>query len=266
MAGALPPSAMRIPIRDMNKRNVKAGFDDIESRRSAASRRRMTPMRRLYYFLGLPVLLGISRLLWWSYRKEIVIGADVAERMIADGNTYAPCYWHQHGFCCLQLMREWLARGFRAGFIISASVDGEVPARIARSWGADIVRGSAKQTNALAMRDIQQAMKRGVSIVTAADGPLGPAYHFKPGVVLMARIGSAPLVPIACTADHAWYFRRWDRFMLPKPFARVHIAVGEPLPVSRDTRVEDLEPLRETMENAINSLIHRSEKRLGLNG
>jgi lysophospholipid acyltransferase (LPLAT)-like uncharacterized protein len=156
-------------------------------------------------------------------------------------------------------MREWLHEGFRAGFIISASVDGEVPARIARRWGAEVVRGSAKQTNALALRDIQQIMKNGVSIVTAADGPLGPKYAFKAGVVLMARIGSAPLVPIACAADRAWYLRRWDNFMLPKPFAKVVVAVGEPMTISRDTPVDELEKHRRAMETAINDLMRKSQ-------
>lgn len=244
----------------MNERNTRPGIDDIELRRSAASSRRMSAARRLYYFLGLPVLLAISRLLWWTYRKEVAIGAEVAERIVADGNVYAPCYWHQHTFCCLHLMREWLARGFRGGFVISASVDGEVPARIARAWGAHVVRGSAKQTNALAMRDVQQAMKDGISIVTAADGPLGPKYRLKPGVALMARIGSAPVVPLACAADRAWYLNRWDDFLLPKPFARVVLAVGEPLPVARGMRIDDLEPHRKKMEDAINSLMKRSEE------
>jgi lysophospholipid acyltransferase (LPLAT)-like uncharacterized protein len=232
---------------------------DIEARRSEASRRRMTPLRRLYYWAGLPVLKGLCRLLWWSYRKHYVIGEDVAERIISGKMVCAPVYWHQHTFVGLNLMRDWLLRGFRAGFIISASVDGEVPARIAHSWGAIVVRGSAKQTNALAMRDIQQAMKDGVSIVSAADGPLGPIYQFKAGVVLMARIGDAPLVPVSCATDRAWYLRRWDNFELPKPFARVVIAVGEPMPVPRSTPVSELEQHRKAIEDATNELLQRSK-------
>ncbi|MGB5245221.1 MAG: DUF374 domain-containing protein [Woeseia sp.] len=229
--------------------------DDLDRRRSGASKRRMTLGRRLYYWAGLPVLKGLSRLLWWTYRKNYVIGADVAERLVSNDRVYAPVYWHQHTFCCLNIMRDWLQRGFKAGFIISASVDGDVPARIARSWGATVVRGSAKHTNALAMRDIQQAMKSGVSIVSAADGPLGPCYAFKPGVVLMARIGGAPLVPISCAADRAWYLPRWDNFQLPKPFARVAIAVGEPLEVPRSTPVEQLESVRVRIETATRQLL-----------
>lgn len=239
----------------MSKLEPQPADDDLQSRRSDASRRRMTPARRLYYWAGLPVLKGLSRLLWWSYRKHYVIGAEIADQLIRNERIYAPVYWHQHTFCCLNIMRDWLQRGFKAGFIISASVDGDVPARIARSWGATVVRGSAKHTNALAMRDIHKAMKSGVSIVSAADGPLGPCYSFKTGVVLMARIGNAPLVPISCAADRAWYLQRWDNFQLPKPFARVVIAIGKPLEVPRDTPVEALEELRERIESATNTLL-----------
>lgn len=246
----------------MPKQNLKTSHEDLLRRRSDASRRRMTPARRLYYWVGLPVLKGLSRLLWWSYRKEYVIGADVADRLVSNEQVFAPVYWHQHTFCCLNIVRDWLLRGFKAGFIISASVDGDVPARIARSWGATVVRGSAKHTNALAMRDIQQAMKSGVSIVSAADGPLGPCYSFKAGVVLMARIGGAPLVPISCAADRAWYLARWDNFLLPKPFARVAIAIGEPLEVPRTTPVEALEGIRDRIESETNALLSAARAKL----
>ena len=83
------------------------------------------------------------------------------------------------------------------------SVDGEVPERIVRSWGAEVIRGSANQSGALALRDQQQMMKNGYSIVTTVDGPSGPKLEVKAGAILMARIAGVPLVPIACAADRA---------------------------------------------------------------
>jgi lysophospholipid acyltransferase (LPLAT)-like uncharacterized protein len=246
----------------MNKSPKKTNFDDVESRRGMVGRRRMSGGRKLYYFLGMPVLLGLLRLFWWSYRVQTVIGADIVERVLANDKVYAPCYWHQHTVLCLNMMRNWIHRGFRAGFVVTPSVDGEVPARIARSWGAEVIRGSAKRTGALAMRDIHAVMKKGVSIVTAADGPLGPKAEFKAGVVLMARIGSAEMIPIACAADRAWYLNRWDDFMIPKPFARVVLAVGEPQVIPAGSSMEDLETHRKNMEDAVKSLTERSEKAL----
>lgn len=246
----------------MTEETDKPGFDDVESRRSPISSREMTLGRRLYYAIGMPVVYGILRLLWWSWRVEKVIGADIDERVVTDGKTYAPCYWHQHSIVILKSMRDWIRRGFKAGFIVSASVDGEVPAKIARSWGAEVIRGSAQRTGALAMRDIHQVMKNGYSIVTAADGPLGPCYEFKPGVVLMAKIGSAPMIPIGCAADKAWYLKRWDNFIIPKPFARIVLAVGEPLAVPRAASMEDLEDHRLSMQNAILRLMKEAERAL----
>jgi lysophospholipid acyltransferase (LPLAT)-like uncharacterized protein len=247
----------------MSDPDQRQDFSDVESRRSTRSRREMTAGRRLYYFLGMPLLQAIIWLVSSTYRVQKVIGADIADRVIADKNTvYAPCYWHQNHVLCSQMMRSWIRRGFKACFLVSSSVDGEVPARIARSWGAEVIRGSANQTGALALRDMQAMMKKGFAIVTTADGPNGPQHEFKPGAVLMARIGRTPMVPLACAADRAWYLDRWDEFMIPKPFARVVLAVGEPIEVPRDASMEKLEDYRQQMQYATNALMAESKQLL----
>ena len=246
----------------MTDQSLKSNLQNIESRRSNSSMRRMSSMRRLYYFLGLPVLRGALRLLWWTYRVEKVIGKDVAERILARGQVCGPCYWHQHHILCTIMLREWIRRGFKACFLVSASVDGDVPARIARAWGAEVIRGSANQTGALVLRDMHQFVKRGLSIVTTADGPSGPKYEFKPGAVLMARIVSVPLVPLACAADRAWYLKRWDNFMIPKPFARIVLAVGEPVNVPAETPLDRIDEYRMRMQNAVNRLTEQSKQEL----
>ncbi len=224
----------------------------------------MTPARRLYYFLGLPVLRGIIRLLTSTYRFEAVIGEEHVKPFVDDEQVCAPCYWHQHHVLGSTLIRSWIRRGFKACFLVSGSVDGDVPERIARSWGAEVIRGSANQSGALALRDQQTMMKSGYSIVTTADGPRGPKYEFKAGTVLMARIAGVPMIPIGCAADRAWYLNRWDDFMIPKPFARVAIAIGEPIPVPRKIALDDLEPVRANVQAAVMSLMRDSEQALNV--
>jgi len=234
--------------------DAKRCFQDVEARRSPWSRRRMSPGRRLYYFLGLPLLRLLLRLLYASCRIERVIGAERAAALVSAPTPCAPCYWHQHHILCTSLVRRWIRDGFRTAFLVSASVDGEVPARIARAWGAEVIRGSASQTGSLVLRDMREALRRGVSIVTTADGPNGPQHEFKAGAVLMARIAGVPLVPLACAAERAWYLRRWDRFMIPKPFTRVVLAVGEPVTVPADVPLDQLEPFRLAMQQALEAL------------
>ncbi len=234
-------------------------FDSVESRRSRASKRRMTRARRLYYFFGLPILRGLIRLLDATYRVEKVIGAEHMEPFIKDGTVCAPCYWHQHHVICASLVRSWVQRGFRACFLVSGSVDGEVPERIARAWGAEVIRGSANQSGALALRDMQRMMKNGYSIVTTADGPRGPKYEFKFGAILMARVAGVPIVPIACAAERAWYLDRWDDFMIPKPFSRIVLAIGKPYTIPAKTPLDSLEPHREAVQQAVMSVMQESE-------
>ena len=240
----------------------KPDFQSVESRRSRSSRRRMSAARRLYYFLGLPVLRGLIRLLTATYRVEKVIGAEHVDPFIEAGTVCAPCYWHQHHVLGSTLVRSWIERGFKACFLVSGSVDGEVPERIARAWGAEVIRGSANQSGALALRDQQRMMKDGFSIVTTADGPRGPQHEFKLGAVLMARIAGVPIVPIGCAANRAWYLRRWDRFMIPKPFARVVLAIGAPYEIPRNAPLDDLEPHRMNVQQAVMSLMAESEQYL----
>jgi len=237
-------------------------YTSVESRRSARSDRRLTPLRRLYYFLGLPVLRGLLRLLTMTYRVEAVLGADNIEPFLDGKTSCAPAYWHQQHVLCSTLIRQWLRRGFKACFLVSASVDGDVPERIARAWGAEVIRGSANQSGALALRDMQAMMKRGFSIVTTADGPQGPKYEFKPGVIVMARIGGMPILPLACAAERAWYLRRWDDFMIPKPFSRVVLAVGEPYTIPATVPLDGIEPHRLNVQAAVMSLMRESEEQL----
>ncbi len=238
----------------MSENAPERDFSDVESRRSADSLRRLSAGRKLAYAIGLPILRGVIWLLNATYRVEKVIGDDIAERVIGAGEAYVPCYWHSQHLVLSNMMRHWVRRGFKAGFVISASVDGDVPARIAKSWGGEVIRGSAARTGALVLRDAQAMMKRGVSIVTTPDGPRGPVFELKIGTVLMSRIGGAPLLPIGYAADRAWVMNTWDKFVVPKPFARIVIAIGEPIEVPRGASMEDIERVRGEMQAAMDSL------------
>lgn len=227
--------------------------------RRGPSTRHMDARRRLTYAIGLPVLKLILGLLWRSYRFEFLPGQ---ERLFAEPPAAgtAPCYWHQQHILCSYLIRRWVRHGYKAGFLISDSVDGEVPARIARSWGAAAIRGSANRTGTAAMREMREYGRQGLAIVTTADGPLGPMAEFKPGVVLMARLNKAHMLPVSAAAERAWYLKRWDRFMIPKPFSRVVVAVGEPVEPARGIGEADIEAGRQRMQAGLDALEENCKK------
>ena len=105
-------------------------------------------------------------------------------------------------------------------------------------------------------------VKQGVSPVTTSDGPQGPLHVFKVGDILLSQFTQAPLLPLAYATDKAWIMNSWDRFIVPKPFSRIAIAIGEPVNIPKGQLAEDLEPYRLQMENALKALTQQAQDAL----
>jgi len=69
---------------------------------------------------------------------------------------------------------------------------------------------------------IQSLRQRGLACI-APDGPDGPARVPKPGIAFIAEKAGAQILPIGTAAWPCLRQPRWDRYMLPLPFARVSI-------------------------------------------
>ncbi|MET0280180.1 MAG: lysophospholipid acyltransferase family protein [Steroidobacteraceae bacterium] len=197
------------------------------------SGRRLTPLRRAMYAVLAPLGLALLRLWWGSCRIVRISGAEHLDAALAAAPSLLPCYWHQHELFCGRYLQQQIRRGFRLGVLVSPSVDGEVPAAIARRLGVHVIRGSSTRTGARALRDYYALLvKEGVSPVITPDGPTGPRYRFKPGALLLAQLSGRPLLPMAYAASRKWSFG-WDRFVLPWPGSRIAIAIGAPVYVDR---------------------------------
>ena len=217
--------------------------------------RTMTFKRRVTYALLTPLLKFILFLIWRTCRVVHVDGEQNIARIHSEGKACIPCYWHQHDLFCTWYMRTWIKRGMKIGFLISPSVDGEIPARLAKSWGAEVIRGSTTRAGAQTMRDMYTiVVKQGISPVTTSDGPQGPIHVFKMGDILLSQFTQAPLLPLSYAADRFWQVNSWDKFIIPKPFARIAIVIGEPVTIDKKIHRDDLEPQRLALENALKSI------------
>ncbi len=95
-----------------------------------------------------------------------------------------------------------------------------------RRIGGGVIRGSSSHTGARSLRDYYQALvKENLSPVITPDGPTGPRFKFKPGAILLAQMSGRPMLPMAYAASRAWLVK-WDKFVIPVPFARIVIAIG----------------------------------------
>ena len=221
--------------------------------------REMTPARRLGYALLKPIVKLLFSLIWSTCRVVRIEGEEHVDQVSASQKPFIPCYWHQHHFYCTWYMRQLIKRGLKIGFLISPSVDGEIPAQLAQEWGGVVIRGSTTRTGAAAMRDMYNVVvKQGISPVSTSDGPTGPLHVFKIGDILLSQFTQAPLLPLSFAASRAWSLKSWDRFIIPKPFARIVITIGTPLTVPKGLMAEDLEPYRQQMETRLRELTEQA--------
>jgi lysophospholipid acyltransferase (LPLAT)-like uncharacterized protein len=226
------------------------------------SGRRLTRGRLFLYRLLVPVGLSLLRLVWRWSRVGPAIGAEHVAAALERAPSFIPVYWHQHQLFCVRHLLEQRGGGLKLGFLISPSVDGEIGAMIVRNLGGEVIRGSSSHTGARALRDYYQALAHeGVSPAITPDGPRGPAWKFKPGAVLLAQLSGRPMIPLSYAASSAWKIK-WDRFVIPKPFSRIVVAVGEPVYVPKGLDAAGLERLQGDMEQRLSGLFRAAEAAL----
>jgi lysophospholipid acyltransferase (LPLAT)-like uncharacterized protein len=222
------------------------------------SGRRMTRARRLLYAIAVPLGLGIIRLWWLTCRIRHIDGDENLTAALAKAPSLVPCYWHQHQLFCARYLLERRSRGLVPGWLISPSVDGELGAMMVNRIGARAIRGSSSHTGARALRDYYVALvKENISPIVTPDGPKGPRFKFKPGAILLAQMSGRPMLPMAYAASHAWRIQ-WDKFIIPVPFARISIAIGEPRYVPRVLDAAGVEALQREMEQVLLRLYQKA--------
>jgi lysophospholipid acyltransferase (LPLAT)-like uncharacterized protein len=156
----------------------------------------------------------------------------------------------------------YLHRGQGVYGLASLSADGEYIARILQHWGMPMVRGSSSRGGDTAFREMVRVVRAGHSMSITPDGPRGPREVLKPGVVQLAQLTGAPLIPLGAAADRGWWFTSWDRFLVPQPFARVAATYGDPITVPRDADAATLTDLVARLESSMSVVMADAEQRV----
>jgi lysophospholipid acyltransferase (LPLAT)-like uncharacterized protein len=165
-----------------------------------------------------------------------VVGIEDVEGFWRAGRPVIYIVWHGR-----LLLVPWLnarmrrTRGARMPTVLaSRSRDGEIAARYVARFGLTVVRGSSSRGGGVALRALVAALRRGVDVALVPDGPRGPREQLQGGVVTLAALTGAPVVPLAVSARPARRLRSWDRFLVPLPFARCVLAFGPAVRVDHD--------------------------------
>jgi lysophospholipid acyltransferase (LPLAT)-like uncharacterized protein len=170
----------------------------------------------------LPVALLFVSLLTRTWRIR-TRNAEGWQRLRAENKPWVFALWHAS-----LLPAAFQHRKQNIAVLVSQHRDGELIARALASWGNTTVRGSTTRGGSRALLAMIKELERGIVVAVTPDGPRGPALTFQPGTLVAAQRANVPVVPLLIHADRAWRLKSWDRFMIPKFFARITIAYGDP--------------------------------------
>ncbi len=163
-----------------------------------------------------------------TIRVEI-IGFENVESLISS-RKFIFAVWHSR-----LILTSHLYKGQDGTVLVSRSKDGEFAARILQSQGHKTVRGSSKKRGLRALlkliKNLKENEKPGLIV---PDGPTGPRFVVKPGIVLLAKGTGFPIIPITYSGKHIKIFSSWDRFILPLPFTKCRVVYGAPVSVPMD--------------------------------
>ena len=205
--------------------------------------------------ITLSLLYRCIRAYSWTFRLKVEnehIWMDHLEK----GGAAVLCCWHQQFFSAIRHFQNY--RKYRPALMISRSIDGEIIAGVASRTGWDPVRGSSTRGGKDALTAMIEKLKERKVAAHIVDGPRGPIGKIKPGAIRLAQAGGAVIVPFYTTADRAWYFNSWDRFMIPKPFSKVTLRFGDSFAVNQTMTDEEFEQRRLDLEEImLNGLLCR---------
>lgn len=127
--------------------------------------------------------------------------------------------------------------------LISASNDGEIVAKAAASLGIMSIRGSSKRRGVAASLELIEKIKEGNYAAIMVDGPKGPVFKVKDGIINIAKITGIPIVPCAWYSPDKTFlsFNTWDKFKAPLGPCQSVALYGDPIKIPEELTKEETE-------------------------
>ncbi len=117
--------------------------------------------------------------------------------------------------------------------LISGHRDGRLISSVVKRLDLETVVGSTNAGARAAAMGLLRQLRQGNFIAITPDGPRGPRRHAAMGVAELGALAGVRIFPTAARTTRSRVFRSWDQAVLPLPFARGVLVLGEPILVPR---------------------------------
>ncbi len=194
----------------------------------------------------------IFRVYSWTFRYQFHYADSVSyELAMKDLNAKKPtpndnyiyAFWHQDE---LALLGHFSYKSLVA--MVSRSKDGSIMATALKLFGYQTIRASSSRGAVTGFLRAFKMIKRGHRLIMAVDGPRGPIYKVKEGIIKLAEKSGRPIFPFRAKPESSFTFKKaWNKARLPMPFSKIHIAIGKPAFYSKEGLEKELNVLEKIM-------------------
>jgi lysophospholipid acyltransferase (LPLAT)-like uncharacterized protein len=166
-------------------------------------------------------------------------------------------FWHGRLLMIPHLYkRVWPKRKRIPYVLISQHGDGRLIAMAVGLLGFRSVAGSSTRGGRRALLELIRRARSGGDIGFTPDGPRGPKHVCKDGIALLAKKSGLPVCPFSYAVDRKWQLRSWDGMIIPKPFSRGVLVVGDPVYVKED---EDQDEALKRIQQALDDVTRQAD-------
>jgi lysophospholipid acyltransferase (LPLAT)-like uncharacterized protein len=211
---------------------------------------------KLKHYLRKHMPVTAARILWLASRlvRTRIVGFDQVQRL----HQVNFAHWHGDELALL----PWFGKT-NAALLVSHSKDGEMMAAGARHLGYHVVRGSSTRGAVGGMLALLKASRQGHHAVLAVDGPQGPRFVCKPGIVRLTQKSGVPLLPVGVAVTRRYTFAKsWNKAYLPLPFACQVLYFSEPLYLGPEKSGAAMDAYCRTVEDALRTAHRNAQESL----
>lgn len=232
--------------------------------RPSGTGKKNRPIRKFVVrWAGPPLARWVYRALGTSWRYTTENEAQLTA-LLEGERPIVGAFLHSRTFQLLYYFSR-PARG-RWMLMCSRSSDGDVMTSLEESLGYRVARGSSGSGGARALAEMIRAQREDPKLNSclAVDGSRGPRGIAQAGILTLARKSHGILLPVAASAASCWVNRgSWDRTVIPKPGADIHILIGQPIEIEPDAAAGRVEELRLELQRRLLEMHTDLDARVG---
>ena len=187
--------------------------------------------------------------------KVTVKNSETLEHLISDDRNFIIAFWHG-----TMLLPWYLHRNKNIAALTSKSKDGDLLAKLLKSWNYQVIRGSSSSGGDIALGIMIDYAKNNNSIAITPDGPKGPAKKLKAGAVVTAKKSGLPIVLIGIGYKNKRILKNWDSFQIPALFSKANAVYSQPIYIDKNLDYNSISDMISNCEEKLNELQLEAER------